>query len=122
MQSRVPRLAQVGRSASCALEIGKRDAAATDDIRIVARSAHRGTLASQQMLGSTARSEQPLPSGFIRYTLAVLIGSDASMPKTTGSFNPDEYTTVAERIQLFYDAYPDGQIHTRLVSYEGGRV
>jgi hypothetical protein len=44
------------------------------------------------------------------------------MPKTTGSFNPDEYTTVAERIDLFYRAYPNGQIHTRLVSYEGGRV
>ena len=44
------------------------------------------------------------------------------MPKTNASFNPDEYTTVAERIVRFYQSYPTGQIHTRLVSYQDGRV
>jgi len=44
------------------------------------------------------------------------------MPKATTTFNPAEYTTVAERIDLFYAAYPNGQIHTRLVSYQDGRV
>ncbi len=64
-------------------------------------------------------------SVFIRYTLVTASSSTrngAPMPKTTSSFNPDEYTTVAERIALFHQAYPNGQIHTRLVSYQEGRV
>ena len=38
------------------------------------------------------------------------------MPKLTPSFDPSEYSPVADRIALFYDAFPDGRIETELVS------
>jgi hypothetical protein len=44
------------------------------------------------------------------------------MPKTDAGFNPEEYTTVAERVALFYRRYPTGRINTRLLSYENRRV
>lgn len=36
-------------------------------------------------------------------------------------FNPDDYETVASRIQRFYDDHPDGRILTDLVAYEDGQ-
>ena len=33
-------------------------------------------------------------------------------------FNLDEYTTVAERIKIFYEKYPDGRILTTLVHHD----
>lgn len=44
------------------------------------------------------------------------------MPKVDASFNPEEYTPVAERVALFYKRYPTGRINTRLLSYENRRV
>jgi len=38
------------------------------------------------------------------------------MPKLTTSFDPAEYSPVADRIALFYDAFPEGRIETELVS------
>ena len=38
------------------------------------------------------------------------------MPKLTPSFDPAAYSPVADRIALFYEAYPDGRIETELVS------
>ncbi len=36
-------------------------------------------------------------------------------------FNPDEYTTVAERIDRFWAKYPTGRIATELVHFEPGQ-
>lgn len=36
-------------------------------------------------------------------------------------FNPDEYTTVAERIDRFWAKYPGGRISTELVHFEPGQ-
>ena len=33
-------------------------------------------------------------------------------------FNLDEYTTVAERIKIFYEKYPEGRILTTLVHHD----
>jgi hypothetical protein len=44
------------------------------------------------------------------------------MSKTDSSFNPDQYATVAERIELFYSRFPDGRINTELVAREGGEI
>lgn len=39
------------------------------------------------------------------------------MPKSTvGRFDPSAYATVAERVRLFWQAFPNGRIATRLVS------
>ena len=38
------------------------------------------------------------------------------------SFNLADYTTVAERIKLFWEKYPDGSIRTMLVKNEFGEV
>ena len=38
------------------------------------------------------------------------------MPKLTTSFDPAEYSPVADRIARFYEAFPDGRIETELVS------
>jgi hypothetical protein len=38
------------------------------------------------------------------------------MPKSTATTNLDEYSTVAERIELFYRERPNGRITTKLVS------
>lgn len=38
------------------------------------------------------------------------------MPKLTTSFDPSDYSPVADRIALFYQAYPEGRIETELVS------
>lgn len=37
-------------------------------------------------------------------------------------FNLDDYEPVASRIQRFYEAYPDGAIHTEIVFDDGQRV
>jgi hypothetical protein len=44
------------------------------------------------------------------------------MSKTDSSFNPDQYATVAERIELFYSRFPEGRINTELVGREDGEI
>jgi hypothetical protein len=44
------------------------------------------------------------------------------MSKTDSFFNPDQYATVAERIELFYSRYPQGRINTELVSRADGAI
>jgi hypothetical protein len=44
------------------------------------------------------------------------------MPKTDLPLNLADYSTVAERIALFYSANPTGRITTRLVSRENGET
>lgn len=38
------------------------------------------------------------------------------------AFNLDDYEPVASRVQRFYEAYPDGAIHTEIVFDDGKRV
>lgn len=38
------------------------------------------------------------------------------------AFNLDDYEPVASRIQRFYEAYPDGAIHTEIMFDDGQRV
>ena len=44
------------------------------------------------------------------------------MSKTDSSFNPDQYATVADRIELFYSRFPEGRINTELVTREDGEI
>ena len=44
------------------------------------------------------------------------------MSKTDSFFNPEQYATVAERIELFYSRYPHGRINTELVSRADGAI
>jgi hypothetical protein len=44
------------------------------------------------------------------------------MSKTDPFFNPEQYATVAERIELFYSRYPQGRINTELVSRTDGAI
>jgi hypothetical protein len=44
------------------------------------------------------------------------------MSKTDSFFNPDQYATVAERIELFYSRFPQGRINTELVTREDGEI
>lgn len=44
------------------------------------------------------------------------------MPKSDSSFNPEQYATVAERIELFYGLFPQGRITTELFAREEGEV
>ena len=44
------------------------------------------------------------------------------MSKTDSTFSPDQYATVAERIELFYARYPDGRINTELVARDDGEI
>src|SRR5689334_8018049 len=44
------------------------------------------------------------------------------MSKTDSFFNPEQYATVAERIELFYERYPQGRINTELVSRADGTI
>jgi hypothetical protein len=44
------------------------------------------------------------------------------MSKTDSFFNPEQYATVAERIELFYERYPQGRINTELVSRADGAI
>ena len=44
------------------------------------------------------------------------------MSKTDSFFNPDQYATVAERIELFYERYPEGRINTDLVGRADGQI
>jgi hypothetical protein len=44
------------------------------------------------------------------------------MSKTDSHFNPEQYATVAERIELFYSRYPLGRINTELVSRNDGEI
>ena len=44
------------------------------------------------------------------------------MPKTDSFFDPEQYATVAQRIELFYSRYPQGRINTELVSRTDGAI
>src|SRR3954468_7710816 len=44
------------------------------------------------------------------------------MPKTDPLFNPTLYAPVADRIQRFYERYPNGRIVTELVSRQDGET
>jgi hypothetical protein len=44
------------------------------------------------------------------------------MPKTDIYFSPEQYATVAERIELFYARFPQGRINTELVARVDGEV
>ncbi|HJP86144.1 MAG TPA: hypothetical protein VJ852_09155 [Gemmatimonadaceae bacterium] len=44
------------------------------------------------------------------------------MSKTDSYFNPEQYATVAERIEMFYSRYPHGRINTELVSRADGAI
>ena len=44
------------------------------------------------------------------------------MSKTDSFFNPDQYATVAERIELFYSRFPQGRINTELVTRHDGEI
>src|SRR2546423_8443829 len=44
------------------------------------------------------------------------------MSKMDSLFNPDQYATVAERIELFYSRFPLGRVNTELVSREDGEI
>ncbi|PYO76368.1 MAG: hypothetical protein DMD63_14550 [Gemmatimonadetes bacterium] len=44
------------------------------------------------------------------------------MSKMDSLFNPDQYATVAERIELFYSRFPLGRINTELVGREDGEI
>ena len=44
------------------------------------------------------------------------------MSKTDSFFNPEQYATVAERIELFYSRFPQGRINTELVSRIDGAI
>jgi len=44
------------------------------------------------------------------------------MPKTDSFFSPDQYATVAERIELFYSRFPLGRINTELVGRADGEI
>ena len=44
------------------------------------------------------------------------------MPKTRPSLSGGDFALVADRIELFYDSYPDGRIITELVSRANGEI
>jgi hypothetical protein len=44
------------------------------------------------------------------------------MSKTDSTFSPEQYATVAERIELFYERYPEGRINTELVTRVDGEI
>jgi hypothetical protein len=44
------------------------------------------------------------------------------MPKIDSSFSPEQYATVADRIELFYARFPEGRINTELVARADGEV
>lgn len=44
------------------------------------------------------------------------------MPKTDAQFDPALYAPVADRIQLFYERYPNGRLVTELVSRHDGET
>ena len=44
------------------------------------------------------------------------------MSKSDSFFNPEQYATVAERVELFYSRYPQGRINTELVSRADGTI
>src|SRR5215208_7330215 len=44
------------------------------------------------------------------------------MSKTDSFFSPDQYATVAQRIELFYSRFPQGRITTELVSRADGEI
>lgn len=44
------------------------------------------------------------------------------MPKSDSSFNPEQYATVAERIDLFYARFPAGRITTELFARDEGEI
>ncbi|MGH7485194.1 MAG: hypothetical protein ACREMS_02250 [Gemmatimonadaceae bacterium] len=44
------------------------------------------------------------------------------MSKTDSTFSPEQYATVAERIELFYERYPEGRINTELVTRADGEI
>jgi len=48
----------------------------------------------------------------------------SNVPKQNARFNPDEYITVSERVEKFYEKYPNGRIITNVVelNHETGFV
>ena len=44
------------------------------------------------------------------------------MSKSDAFFSPDQYATVAERIEQFYSRFPEGRINTELVTRDGGEI
>jgi hypothetical protein len=44
------------------------------------------------------------------------------MSKIDSSFSPEQYATVADRIELFYARFPEGRINTELVARVDGEV
>jgi hypothetical protein len=44
------------------------------------------------------------------------------MPKTDSSFIPDQYATVADRLELFYARFPEGRVNTELVARRDGEI
>ena len=44
------------------------------------------------------------------------------MSKSDAFFNPDQYATVAERIEQFYLRFPEGRINTELVTRDRGEI
>jgi hypothetical protein len=44
------------------------------------------------------------------------------MSKSDAFFSPDQYATVAERIEQFYSRFPEGRINTELVGRDGGEI
>jgi hypothetical protein len=44
------------------------------------------------------------------------------MSKSDAFFNPDQYATVAERIEQFYSRFPEGRINTELVTRDRGEI
>jgi len=44
------------------------------------------------------------------------------MSKSDSFFSPDQYATVAERVELFYSRFPQGRINTELVTRADGEI
>jgi len=44
------------------------------------------------------------------------------MSKSDAFFNPDQYATVADRLEHFYSRFPEGRINTELVTREDGEI
>lgn len=44
------------------------------------------------------------------------------MSKSDSFFSPDQYATVAERVELFYSRFPLGRINTELVARADGEI
>jgi hypothetical protein len=67
------------------------------------------------------RGESPAAPNFLFFGPAFLLKSCAETPseryKSLMRFNPDEYVTVAQRIEKFYAKYPAGRILTSVLEH-----